>query len=166
LHCIQLHCSQTDEGSARIYPTATQPLSEIRYLLSAPAIVGFLRIAGANWSLNIYFISIHLTPAFPFPVPSTTVDSQPPLCIYLIPSERSFFSFGDEDRLPSASTCFNLLKLPPYKSSKVLTFFASLISCIFPHFSIHLSTRINAFQQVLREKLLYAITSGAGFELS
>jgi hypothetical protein len=44
---------------------------------------------------------------------------QPPLCIYLIPSDRGFFSFGDEDRLPSASTCFNLLKLPPYKSSKV-----------------------------------------------
>jgi ubiquitin-protein ligase E3 B len=43
---------------------------------------------------------------------------QPPICIYLIPGERGFFSFRDEDRLPSASTCFNLLKLPPYKSSK------------------------------------------------
>ncbi|KAL1841883.1 hypothetical protein VTJ49DRAFT_6482 [Mycothermus thermophilus] len=43
----------------------------------------------------------------------------------------------DEDRLPSASTCVNLLKLPQYKS-----------------------------KEVLREKLLYAVTSGAGFDLS
>lgn len=44
---------------------------------------------------------------------------------------------ADEERLPSTSTCVNLLKLPRYSSSKVL-----------------------------REKLLYAITSGAGFDLS
>lgn len=44
---------------------------------------------------------------------------------------------GSEDRLPTASTCMNLLKLPEYRD-----------------------------QQTLREKLLYAITSGAGFELS
>merc|ERR1711871_262883 len=43
----------------------------------------------------------------------------------------------DADRLPSSGTCMNLLKLPVY-------------SC----------------QEVLREKLLYAIESGAGFELS
>merc|ERR1719219_2237021 len=42
-----------------------------------------------------------------------------------------------EDQLPTASTCANLLKLPPY-SSKAL----------------------------LRQKLLYAITSNSGFELS
>jgi ubiquitin-protein ligase E3 C len=40
-------------------------------------------------------------------------------------------------RLPSASTCFNLLKLPRYTS-----------------------------KEMLREKLKYAITSHAGFELS
>ncbi|XP_076044121.1 ubiquitin-protein ligase E3C isoform X2 [Oratosquilla oratoria] len=44
---------------------------------------------------------------------------------------------ADEVRLPTAATCMNLLKLPQY-----------------PHV------------EVLREKLLYAITSGAGFELS
>jgi ubiquitin-protein ligase E3 C len=44
---------------------------------------------------------------------------------------------SDEERLPSTSTCVNLLKLPRYKSEKAL-----------------------------REKLLYAITSGAGFDLS
>ncbi|RXG70066.1 Ubiquitin-protein ligase E3C [Armadillidium vulgare] len=44
---------------------------------------------------------------------------------------------GDEDRLPSASTCMNLLKLPEYKD-----------------------------ENTLREKLLYAINSSAGFELS
>lgn len=43
----------------------------------------------------------------------------------------------DQERLPSASTCVNLLKLPQYKS-----------------------------KEVLREKLLYAVQSGAGFGLS
>ncbi|OAA51860.1 E3 ubiquitin-protein ligase [Metarhizium rileyi] len=43
----------------------------------------------------------------------------------------------DEERLPSTSTCVNLLKLPRYTS-----------------------------EIVLREKLLYAVTSGAGFDLS
>jgi hypothetical protein len=43
----------------------------------------------------------------------------------------------DVDRLPSASTCFNTLKLPNYRR-----------------------------KDTLRTKLLYAITSNAGFELS
>ncbi|KAK4230121.1 hypothetical protein QBC38DRAFT_517455 [Podospora fimiseda] len=43
----------------------------------------------------------------------------------------------DEERLPSASTCVNLLKLPQYRTATVL-----------------------------REKLLYAAKSGAGFDLS
>lgn len=43
----------------------------------------------------------------------------------------------DGDKLPSASTCFNVLKLPTYSSEKVL-----------------------------KQRLLYAIESGAGFELS
>lgn len=43
----------------------------------------------------------------------------------------------DEERLPSTSTCVNLLKLPRYTS-----------------------------ESTLREKLLYAVTSGAGFDLS
>ncbi|PQE29527.1 IQ and HECT domain protein [Rutstroemia sp. NJR-2017a WRK4] len=46
-------------------------------------------------------------------------------------------SSGDEERLPSTSTCVNLLKLPRYGSVKKL-----------------------------REKLLYAVNSGAGFDLS
>ncbi|KAI8922879.1 hypothetical protein BC831DRAFT_404439 [Entophlyctis helioformis] len=46
-------------------------------------------------------------------------------------------SGSDEERLPSASTCVNLLKLPMYKS-----------------------------EDVLRNKLLYAINADAGFELS
>lgn len=44
---------------------------------------------------------------------------------------------SDEERLPSTSTCVNLLKLPLYTS-----------------------------ESTLREKLLYAVTSGAGFDLS
>ncbi|GKY96085.1 hypothetical protein MPSEU_000568600 [Mayamaea pseudoterrestris] len=43
----------------------------------------------------------------------------------------------DGDKLPSASTCFNTLKLPTYSSEKVL-----------------------------KDRLLYAIKSGAGFELT
>ncbi|XP_030375441.1 ubiquitin-protein ligase E3C [Scaptodrosophila lebanonensis] len=44
---------------------------------------------------------------------------------------------GDMERLPTASTCTNLLKLPPFKTI-----------------------------EQMREKLLYAIQSGVGFELS
>lgn len=44
---------------------------------------------------------------------------------------------SDQERLPSASTCVNLLKLPQYKSVKTL-----------------------------KSKLLYAVKSGAGFDLS
>lgn len=44
---------------------------------------------------------------------------------------------GDQERLPSTSTCVNLLKLPMYKD-----------------------------EALLREKLLYSVFSGAGFDLS
>eukprot|EP00929_Paragymnodinium_shiwhaense_P036639 TRINITY_DN19605_c0_g1_i3.p1 TRINITY_DN19605_c0_g1~~TRINITY_DN19605_c0_g1_i3.p1 ORF type:complete len:776 (-),score=174.36 TRINITY_DN19605_c0_g1_i3:76-2403(-) len=44
---------------------------------------------------------------------------------------------GDEDRLPTASTCFNALKLPTYSS-----------------------------QKVMKQRLLTAIQSGAGFDLT
>ena len=65
---------------------------------------------------------------------------QPPFTIHRVRSDRSFFeqmARKDEDRLPTASTCMNLLKLPPYSKTSNL-----------------------------KEKLLYAINSGAGFELS
>jgi len=52
----------------------------------------------------------------------------PPFCIQ---------HAGSVDRLPTSSTCMNLLKLPEFQDEKTL-----------------------------REKLLYAIQSGAGFELS
>ena len=53
-------------------------------------------------------------------------------------SLATFFGYGgDEARLPSASTCFNVLKLPNYRKSSTM-----------------------------REKVRYAVTSGAGFELS
>ena len=60
----------------------------------------------------------------------------PPFCIRQADNGAKGL-FGSIDRLPSASTCFNLLKLPPYKNKKDL-----------------------------KDKLLYAINSGAGFELS
>ena len=51
----------------------------------------------------------------------------------------AFFGMGrkETDRLPTAATCFNLLKLPNFKSKKVL-----------------------------KERLLYAIKSESGFDLS
>lgn len=55
-------------------------------------------------------------------------DLDPPFCIQNV---------GDRSRLPTASTCMNLLKMPPYEDCKVL-----------------------------RDRLLYSIRSGAGFELS
>ncbi|CAG4954509.1 unnamed protein product [Colias eurytheme] len=55
-------------------------------------------------------------------------DLQPPFCIQ---------SAGSSDRLPSSSTCMNLLKIPEVQD-----------------------------EEVLAEKLLYAIQAGAGFELS
>ena len=44
---------------------------------------------------------------------------------------------AEEARLPTAATCMNLLKLPPYES-----------------------------REALRDKLVYAIEAGSGFELS
>jgi ubiquitin-protein ligase E3 B len=64
----------------------------------------------------------------------------PQFCIHRVRSTRSFMEMlmrKEEDRLPTASTCMNLLKLPEYLSTKTL-----------------------------RDKLLYAITANAGFELS
>lgn len=65
---------------------------------------------------------------------------QPPFTVHKVDCAAPLFaSIGgaDVDRLPSASTCYNLLKLPNYRRGATL-----------------------------RKKLLYAIHSGAGFELS
>eukprot|EP00658_Telonema_sp_P-2_P046198 TRINITY_DN3430_c0_g1_i7.p1 TRINITY_DN3430_c0_g1~~TRINITY_DN3430_c0_g1_i7.p1 ORF type:complete len:330 (-),score=83.00 TRINITY_DN3430_c0_g1_i7:145-1134(-) len=62
----------------------------------------------------------------------------PPLTIQLVDEGVSSLEFWhDAERLPTASTCFNLLKLPNYK-----------------------------WARTLRKKLLLVITSGAGFDLS
>ncbi|WWC68012.1 uncharacterized protein I206_101931 [Kwoniella pini CBS 10737] len=65
--------------------------------------------------------------------------SRPPLLGfgYLYPKFGVKYNGGNTDRLPSASACFNLLKLPGYTT-----------------------------EQALRTKLLQAITSGAGFDMS
>jgi hypothetical protein len=59
---------------------------------------------------------------------------EPQLCIQM---SGSVLSPDSRERLPTAATCMNLLKLPPYRD----------------------------FDE-MRGKLLYAITAGAGFELS
>ena len=55
----------------------------------------------------------------------------PPFTIQVVPVQ------SDDERLPTAATCFNTLKLPTYSSTKVT-----------------------------KAKLLYAISSHSGFELS
>lgn len=65
----------------------------------------------------------------------------PPFTVHKVrceaPSVFSAFAGPDVDRLPSASTCFNVLKLPNYRRTSTM-----------------------------REKIRYAVQSGAGFELS
>lgn len=64
-----------------------------------------------------------------------------PPCLPVIPCHAqmagSVLDPHSVERLPTAATCMNLLKLPPYGSV-----------------------------QLIHDKLLYAIKAGAGFELS
>ncbi|GLC57434.1 hypothetical protein PLESTB_001224100 [Pleodorina starrii] len=59
---------------------------------------------------------------------------EPPLCLQM---SGAMLDPSAPQRLPTASTCMNLLKLPPYRT-----------------------------HQAMRDKLIYAINSGAGFDLS
>ena len=65
--------------------------------------------------------------------------SRPPLLgfAHLQPAFCVYRATAEEGRLPTSATCMNLLKLPPYDS-----------------------------EEMLRGKLEYAISAGAGFELS
>lgn len=65
------------------------------------------------------------------PPPLGFASMNPPFTIQRVPIS------SDSDKLPTASTCFNILKLPTYSSEKVL-----------------------------KEKILYSIQSGSGFELT
>ncbi|CAL8465528.1 g5064 [Coccomyxa elongata] len=64
----------------------------------------------------------------------------PPLTLHRVPCEASPLAVlggADVDRLPTASTCYNMLKLPNYRRASTL-----------------------------RKKLIYAINANAGFDLS
>ncbi|EIE23025.1 hypothetical protein COCSUDRAFT_15978, partial [Coccomyxa subellipsoidea C-169] len=64
----------------------------------------------------------------------------PPLTLHRVPCDASPLALlggADVDRLPTASTCYNMLKLPNYRRASTL-----------------------------RKKLLYAISANAGFDLS
>ncbi|KAK9903317.1 hypothetical protein WJX75_002686 [Coccomyxa subellipsoidea] len=64
----------------------------------------------------------------------------PPLTLHRVPCDASPLAIlggADVDRLPTASTCYNMLKLPNYRRASTL-----------------------------RKKLLYAISANAGFDLS
>lgn len=68
---------------------------------------------------------------------ATACERPPPLGFKDLEPRFTIQRVADTARLPSASTCFNILKLPAFSS-----------------------------KAVLKEKLLYSINSGAGFELS
>lgn len=70
------------------------------------------------------------------PPPLGFSSMNPPFTIQRVGTGGSLLR-GDGSRLPTASTCFNILKLPCYGSEKVL-----------------------------KDRLIYAIESGAGFELT
>ena len=113
----------------------------------------------------------HLQP--PFTVQCVSSDGNE------VPSVMAFFGMGRKEtsRLPSSATCFNLLKLPNFKSRKVSTTSAQASPRI-PHgapthpflvpnrSSDLIPSPCNLPPKVLREKLLYAIRAAAGFELS
>lgn len=83
-------------------------------------------------------LSHHVTrscsPITPTPTSHALRYLEPRLCVQL---SGSMLDPSAPNRLPTASTCMNLLKLPPYRSV-----------------------------QQMRDKLLYAIKAGAGFDLS
>ena len=88
-----------------------------------------------------------------------------------VPSVLAFFGMGRKEtsRLPTASTCFNLLKLPNFKSRKVREHERRRRRRpLQTHRGVrsHLPSPRGMHSQVLKEKLLLAIRSGAGFELS
>uniref|UniRef100_A0A0A1XNT7 Ubiquitin-protein ligase E3C n=1 Tax=Zeugodacus cucurbitae TaxID=28588 RepID=A0A0A1XNT7_ZEUCU len=97
------------------------------YSLEHPSIVLF-------WSVLESFNDLQRRQLLKF----VTSCSRPPLLGFKDLDPPFFIqNAGDMERLPTASTCTNLLKLPPFKT-----------------------------EEQMREKLLYAIQSGVGFELS
>ena len=87
---------------------------------SRPPLLGF-KVTFHKFSHSLHCLGKH--PCLPFQ------ELYPPFCIQNAGSEP--------ERLPTASTCMNLLKLPDFRQ-----------------------------ESTLREKLLYAISSNSGFELS
>lgn len=62
---------------------------------------------------------------------------QPPFCIQKADYGGMYFGEDEDKRLPTSSTCMNILRLPDYKDFNLL-----------------------------KEKLLYAIRANSGFDLS
>ncbi|KAJ3126544.1 hypothetical protein HK098_007444 [Nowakowskiella sp. JEL0407] len=80
----------------------------------------------------------HLTPPLTIRFVTEEVSAEENQSVHIRQVFGSMFGIGkDKTRLPTSSTCFNLLKLPAYKK-----------------------------KSTLKEKLRYAINSGTGFELS
>lgn len=98
---------------------------------------GFDRTVTRFWSVMRGMKSEHQAGVLRF---VTSCERSPPLGFSSMHPPFTIQRVGilrDGDKLPSSSTCFNVLKLPTYSSEKML-----------------------------RERLIYAIESGTGFELS
>ena len=112
---------------------AFQPLaSKLIWLMAEPnyVIQDFTTCSVANWS--------SMEPAFSVAFQSTAETAESWLLQVACPaSVMANFGGKDVDRLPSAATCFNTLKLPNYRRT-----------------------------DTMRRCLVYAISANAGFELS
>eukprot|EP00092_Neocalanus_flemingeri_P105405 GFUD01135111.1.p1 GENE.GFUD01135111.1~~GFUD01135111.1.p1 ORF type:complete len:117 (+),score=29.48 GFUD01135111.1:55-405(+) len=111
-----------------VFPLKGQRCDALRCEMNHPTITAFWQVVTGfdeeqKRSLLKFVTSCSRPPLLGFK------DLDPPFCIQNAGSEP--------ERLPTASTCMNLLKLPDFRDAVVL-----------------------------KKKLIYAIESGAGFELS
>ena len=79
-------------------------------------------------------------------------------------STRFASELRSQNRLPTASTCFNLLKLPNYQKKATLKVSKWKLEYCFSY-SFELS-KARSLISPFQEKLRYAITCNTGFELS
>ena len=95
----------------------------------------------------------------------------PPLCIQKVPLD------AEGHKLPTSATCMNLFKLP---GKRIYTFFVLLswllflmlidycdsLSTLSVSFSLQMPSLEYRDRETMREKIIYAISANAGFEMS
>jgi ubiquitin-protein ligase E3 C len=131
-HALYAVCAQTLISGAN----TSMSLADLKahceyaggYTSVAPTVAKFWRVV-ETLTPEDHAALLRFVTACERPPPLGFADLHPRFCIQRVE--------GGDDRLPTASTCFNALKLPPYSSEKVL-----------------------------KARLLASIHSGAGFDLS